>query len=207
MNLLKKTPPILICAMLVACEQSEVQVEVGSTEVPKEVLVESIPWDIERFGIDSTDGLLPFWTSSTLDGGSHNWIYKIDKQGEREWGLLFLRSSSESESTYEVFLEEYSGLEVTRTPLTRSEVDNKIEVIKDLLDQGGVLDQFQYFYSGGEPEEESSEINDADPFEEAEVDVDSEQVRREIVDAFNQKNLSNLAFVISDYHQSLEKVE
>ena len=199
---------VCLCFTLTGCEQSKEHAENAPLDAKTEVIVKSHPWDIQNYGVDSAEGLLPFVTSSTLDGNTHRWIYKIDDEGKREWGLLFLRSGSKSEITYDVFRETYSGLEVTRTRLTADEVAARIDRIRNLLDQSGAIARFDYFYAGGRlPEDESMPLDEEDPFGSPRTDIDSEEVRQEIADHINKYTLWDMATAIRYYHRTIGKVK
>jgi hypothetical protein len=202
---------LLACLALTCCKQSTKKQcddggEGGQSDSSVVLKVESYPWDIRDYGINSAKNLLPLVTSSTADGNTHTWVYKIDKEGAREWGLLFLRTDSPKSASYEVFHETYAGRTVSRNRLNAKESELKIKEIRHLLVDNNVLDRFEYYYRGGMlPEDDSTSIDGDDPFSGCDVNIDttSPKVQREIAEHINESTLYRIGSVISYYHSRI----
>lgn len=113
------------------------------------------------------DGLIPYATSLTADGGSHRWIFKLSPEGKAEWALLlilknFLNRDEEREA--KAFLETYEDGWKIRTPLTTDETLARLEQIRNSISEMGHLEKYEYFYDGGRMESDLGSESD-DPFE------------------------------------------
>lgn len=167
-------------------------------------------WDISVFGVRSTEFLLPYVTDCSADGGSHRYISKVASNGDVIRELLFIRSRSDQETMYEVYLLTYPNRNEKRRRLSTIEAEHEIKQIESDLTASGAKVQYDYFYAGGEMIENANIEDDDDPFSDNipdKVDLDSEDVRRKMAEAFNQANLITIAELIRAYRRTIHQDE
>lgn len=150
---------------------------------------------VENIGVSSMDGLIPFATIHTADGGSHQWIYKLSDDGKAEWALLLIRWEGRRmrmEDKPIAYLETYEAGWKLREQLTTKETLAKLETIKTAIFAEGHRERYEFFYDGGVPEPKKQSDDPDDPFAEPKDGRTQDEKNADFVKEVNDFALSGI---------------
>lgn len=193
---------------LLSCKHAEPlpnHAEAGErTPFPEEKI-----FKIQDIGLDTMDGLIPFATTQSADGGSHQLIFELSDDGKADSVLLLIHDNlrnPEKERKTEGFSETYEAGWKIRTPLTTEETLAKLESMKAKIFAEGYRARYEYFYDGGavEPDPKNHSDDPDDPFAYDPYDGKTQdEIDREVVRHVNKYTLYDIARWTSELRRLL----
>lgn len=198
-------PPVsLILFLVLACcngPKAETKNGARSAEPADATATKEEPrsaWHISSFGLQSTKHLLPYVTSSSADGGSHEYICEVSQGGEIVRSMLFI--VSDNDIGYEFYVVTYPNRTEERSRLSLAEAEHEIKKIETVLAASGAKDRYDYFYAGGK-------MNEDTVLKERQIAIDSENLEREMAEGLNEGTLFTIARLARSFRRAIDQAE
>lgn len=173
----------------------------------------------ESFDVPVAD-IIKCGYGTSLDMGSHRWIYRWDELGRFKYAILFRWSDHDQDTfdpspelvvngkvrTLNVFRETIENATLRRIELRDDEIVTELESISNYLREFLGNDMYEFYYQGGQPQQPESEVEqqaETDPFA-YKLPRTKEQLRQQLV-LMNHSTAAATAQLIRDYRMITKK--